>query len=117
MARNKPVRIWIIRQRPSKDPKFHQIDRFLGAGRSTRLWLRIFRIGWVFRMGRGIGYHDHFLNIFVIKGRLFLLNLGCWAHHRLVIKEINIRLIQGVRRSHIRGDSWVIKGRRKAIWD
>lgn len=37
MARNRPVRIWITRHRPSREPKFHQDDRLLGAGRSIKL--------------------------------------------------------------------------------
>lgn len=34
MARNKPVRIWITRQIPSSEPKFHQAVMLDGAGRS-----------------------------------------------------------------------------------
>lgn len=68
-------------------------------------------------MGRGIGYHIHFLNILGVILRFIFLNWGCWAHHKLVIKEVKVRAIQGVRKSHIRGDSWVIKDRREAIWD
>lgn len=49
MARNSPVRSWIARQRPRRDPKFHQIEMFEGAGRSTRASLAILRRGWVFR--------------------------------------------------------------------
>lgn len=36
MARKSPVAIWTIRQRESKEPKFHKIEIFAGAGRSTR---------------------------------------------------------------------------------
>lgn len=33
IARNKPVKIWIIRQRPNKDPKFHKYEIFEGVGK------------------------------------------------------------------------------------
>lgn len=45
MARKRPVAIWIIRQRPKRDPKFHQTEMFEGAGRSTRASLAIFKSG------------------------------------------------------------------------
>ena len=35
MDKNRPVISWIIRHKPNNEPKFHQIERFLGAGRST----------------------------------------------------------------------------------
>ena len=54
MARNKPVRICIIRQRPRREPKFHHAERLLGEGRSTRALLAMERRGWVFRMGPGM---------------------------------------------------------------
>lgn len=41
--------IWIIKQSPSKDPKFHHEERFGGAGRSIKALLMILRRGWVFR--------------------------------------------------------------------
>ena len=50
MARNSPVMIWVIRQRPKRDPKFHQDEMFDGAGRSMKEWLIIFARGWCFRM-------------------------------------------------------------------
>ena len=49
MAKNKPVKIWVARHKPSKDPKFHQAEIFEGAGRSTRAPFAIFRRGWVLR--------------------------------------------------------------------
>lgn len=49
MARNNPVRIWIIKQRPSREPKFHHDEMFDGAGRSMNEWLMIFISGWFFR--------------------------------------------------------------------
>lgn len=55
MARNRPVMTWMTRQRPNMDPKFHQIDRLLGAGRSISLLLAILIAGWVFRIGLNIG--------------------------------------------------------------
>ncbi len=49
MARKSPVRIWIIKQRPRREPKFHQTEMLEGAGRSTSASFAIFRSGWVFR--------------------------------------------------------------------
>lgn len=51
MARNNPVISWIIRQRPSKDPKFHQAEMLGGVGRSISVWLIIFSSGCVLRRG------------------------------------------------------------------
>lgn len=51
MARNSPVRIWITRHRPTRDPIFHHTDKFDGAGRSISLLLAILISGWVFRIG------------------------------------------------------------------
>lgn len=45
MARNNPVRIWIIRQSPSSDPKFHQIEILDGEGKSTKALLAILITG------------------------------------------------------------------------
>jgi len=50
MARNSPVRSCVIRQRPRREPKFHQTEIFEGAGRSTRAWFTILISGWDFRM-------------------------------------------------------------------
>jgi hypothetical protein len=55
MARNRPVAIWRIRQSPSIDPKFHQIDRLDGVGRSIRTPFTIFSAGCDFRIGLNIG--------------------------------------------------------------
>ena len=41
MARNSPVRICVIKQRPTIDPMFHQMDRLAGAGRSISLLFTI----------------------------------------------------------------------------
>lgn len=41
MARNRPVISWIPRQSPRRDPKFHKVERFRGAGRWVR-WRNIF---------------------------------------------------------------------------
>lgn len=49
MARKRPVIIWVIRQRPKREPKFHQIEMLEGVGRSTRASFAIFRSGCVFR--------------------------------------------------------------------
>lgn len=39
----------MIKQRPRRDPKFHQAEILDGAGRSTNASLAIFRRGWVLR--------------------------------------------------------------------
>lgn len=49
MARNNPVRIWIIKHMPNREPKFHQAEILEGVGRSTTAPLAILRRGWVFR--------------------------------------------------------------------
>lgn len=46
----------MIKQRPSRDPKFHQIEMFGGAGKSTRAFAAIFSRGWDFRMGVSMLY-------------------------------------------------------------
>lgn len=35
----------MIKQRPNKEPKFHQIDKLEGAGKSTNAPLAIFNTG------------------------------------------------------------------------
>lgn len=50
MARNSPVKIWIARHTPRREPKFHHDEIFEGAGRSTRELLTILIRGWDFRM-------------------------------------------------------------------
>lgn len=50
MARNNPVRIWIIKQIPSRDPKFHHDEILDGAGKSMNELLMIFMSGCVFRI-------------------------------------------------------------------
>lgn len=49
MARKSPVRIWVIRQRARREPKFHHAEMFEGAGRSISESFTIFRMGWVLR--------------------------------------------------------------------
>lgn len=49
MAKKRPVAIWIIRQSPRREPKFHQAEILEGAGRSARASLAIFKRGCVFR--------------------------------------------------------------------
>ena len=36
MASSRPVRIWVARQIPSRDPKFHHIEMLDGVGRSIK---------------------------------------------------------------------------------
>jgi hypothetical protein len=45
MAKNSPEMIWIIRQRPNKDPKFQKNLMFVGEGRVIRLFLMMDKIG------------------------------------------------------------------------
>lgn len=40
----------MARQRPRREPKFHQDEMLDGAGRSMKEWLIIFNRGCVFRM-------------------------------------------------------------------
>ena len=40
--------IWITKERPSNDPKFHQYEILAGVGRSTSTPLTTFNKGWVF---------------------------------------------------------------------
>ena len=55
MASRSPVTIWVIRQIPSSEPKFHQVEMFDGVGRSIRESLTIFISGWFLRRLRAIG--------------------------------------------------------------
>ena len=41
--------ICVIRQRPSREPKFHHTEMLEGAGRSTRASFAILISGWVLR--------------------------------------------------------------------
>jgi hypothetical protein len=45
MARNNPVKICNIKHRPSKEPKFHQLEILEGAGRSINALFIIFKSG------------------------------------------------------------------------
>lgn len=56
MASSRPVRIWVIRQMPRREPKFHQAEMFGGVGRSINELLTIFRRGWDFRKLGAIGF-------------------------------------------------------------
>lgn len=40
----------MIKQIPSREPKFHHAEIFEGVGRSTNEWLIILNRGWVLRM-------------------------------------------------------------------
>jgi hypothetical protein len=51
MAKNSPVAIWITRQIPSRDPKFHHVLMFDGVGRSIKALLIILISGCTVRMG------------------------------------------------------------------
>lgn len=49
MARNRPVKIWVIKHSPRRDPKFHHAEMLDGVGRSTSASLAILMRGCVFR--------------------------------------------------------------------
>lgn len=49
MAKNRPVRIWIVKHTPSKDPKFHHDEMLDGVGRSINDSFIILISGWFFR--------------------------------------------------------------------
>lgn len=55
MARSRPVRICVIKHRPSREPKFHHAEIFGGVGRSIKELLIIFSRGWCFRGFGAIG--------------------------------------------------------------
>jgi hypothetical protein len=61
MVRKKPVMIWIERQRPRREPKFHQTERLMGVGKKTTASEAIFRRGCVFERGLDMerGYVPH----------------------------------------------------------
>lgn len=42
--------IWMVKQAPSREPKFHKEEMLGGVGRSISELLIIFRRGWFFRM-------------------------------------------------------------------
>ena len=50
MAKNKPVKIWIIKHKPNKEPKFHKDLILLGEGNSTNELFIIFNKGWIFKI-------------------------------------------------------------------
>lgn len=50
MAKNSPVRIWVIKHSDRRDPKFHHTEMLEGAGRSTIESLAMFNRGCVLRM-------------------------------------------------------------------
>lgn len=41
--------IWVAKQSPSREPKFHHTEILEGAGRSTRASFAILISGWVLR--------------------------------------------------------------------
>lgn len=51
MAKKIPVKSWIIKHNPNKDPKFHQLEILDGAGKSISALLIILIKGWNFRIG------------------------------------------------------------------
>ena len=50
MAKNNPVKIWIIKHKPNKDPKFHKELMLLGDGNSINEPLTILISGWIFKI-------------------------------------------------------------------
>jgi hypothetical protein len=51
MAKNRPVKICVIKHNPNNDPKFHQLEIFEGAGRSIKALFIILNKGCIFRIG------------------------------------------------------------------
>jgi len=45
------VTIWTPKQRPIKEPNFHQTESLLGAGKSQRALFKILTKGWCLRKG------------------------------------------------------------------
>ena len=50
MAKNNPVTIWVIKHKPKIEPKFHQAEILIGAGKSTSALLAILIKGCSFRI-------------------------------------------------------------------
>jgi len=50
IANKSPVMIWIPKQSPKRDPKFHMYEIFEGEGKSIKELFTIFRMGWDFRI-------------------------------------------------------------------
>lgn len=50
ITRNKPVKIFRIKQIPSRKPNFHHDEMFDGAGRSMNVLFTIFISGWDFQI-------------------------------------------------------------------
>ena len=50
MAKNSPVKIWIIKHNPKREPKFHKELIFEGEGNSINELLIIFIKGWIFNI-------------------------------------------------------------------
>ena len=48
ITKNKPVKIWVIKHKPNKDPKFHIDLIAAGVGNSIKDPLTILKRGWVF---------------------------------------------------------------------
>ncbi|CAL8238620.1 unnamed protein product [Lota lota] len=78
MAKNRPVKIWVIKQRPRREPKFHQTEMLEGAGRSTSASLAIFRIGWVFRR---------------LAIKVFVVELQRWFFKSLVLVRFRAKIM------------------------
>ena len=51
MDSSNPVMIWAPKQTPSKEPKFHILDKFEGAGKSINDMFRGESSGWCLRRG------------------------------------------------------------------
>lgn len=58
------------KQRPRREPKFHQVEMLGGAGRSTSALLAVFKRGWVFRR---------------LVIRVFIVELQRWFFESLVL--------------------------------
>jgi len=45
IAKNRPVKSWVARHSPNREPKFHSVEMLAGVGSSTNAPLTIFRTG------------------------------------------------------------------------
>ena len=66
MVRKRPVKIWVIKHRPNKDPKFQNKEILAGIGISTKALFIILKRGCCLRMAISINLTDvkekkHFL--------------------------------------------------------
>jgi hypothetical protein len=126
MASIIPVISWITRQRPRMEPKFHQMDRLMGAGRSIIKLFIILINGWDLRKGAE-DWQGVMGNFVIFKRRVYYMVLDGEngrsgpaereiifttinkVKNRIVAKKINNGMFLLIRRLKIVGETvWVI---------